>query len=64
MAKKTVSWTMKRHVLYDFRRGRLATRKMFASRHDGIVVARALGNVVVLPLLLQAVTAGSPQRTA
>jgi hypothetical protein len=64
MPKKNRIWTVKKYVLYNFDRDCLATRKVFANHRDAADVAQALHNVVVVPLVLEAVTAGSPRHAA
>jgi hypothetical protein len=59
MPRKDEIWTVKKFVLYNFDLDRVATTKVFANYGEAAEAAKDLDNVIVLPLVIQAVTAAS-----
>ena len=58
---KSRTWTVRKYVLYNFDRDRLATRTVFTRYQDAAEVAHSLANVIIMPLVLKAVTAAGPK---
>jgi hypothetical protein len=46
-------WTLKKYLLYDFARDRLANRRLFASHDAATQAAKERASVMVVPLVLK-----------
>jgi hypothetical protein len=57
MPKTDEIWTIKKFALYDFDRDQLATVALFASFDAAGEAANRFDNVIVIPLVIQAVPA-------